>query len=120
MGLIDRSIATILTITFLSNSIYGLASPFLPTLLDDKGIASSWTGLIFASYAISMVIVSPIVGWLIDKVGHAKIMATGALLMAASIFSFGFTIDIDDNWLLITIAIVLRVFQGKSIRSVVS
>ena len=48
--MIDRNIAIILCATFLANINYGLAAPFLPQLLEGKGIQQAWTGLIFAIY----------------------------------------------------------------------
>jgi len=36
--MIDKNIAIILITVFMSNTIYGLAAPFLPQLLEDKGI----------------------------------------------------------------------------------
>ena len=73
----DRTILCILVILFISNNIYGLAGAFLPTLAEDLGIPSSWTGLIFATYSIAMTITSFIVGDVVDKIGHGSIIATG-------------------------------------------
>eukprot|EP00353_Schmidingerella_taraikaensis_P006822 CAMPEP_0185568234 /NCGR_PEP_ID=MMETSP0434-20130131/1255_1 /TAXON_ID=626734 ORGANISM="Favella taraikaensis, Strain Fe Narragansett Bay" /NCGR_SAMPLE_ID=MMETSP0434 /ASSEMBLY_ACC=CAM_ASM_000379 /LENGTH=67 /DNA_ID=CAMNT_0028182679 /DNA_START=119 /DNA_END=318 /DNA_ORIENTATION=+ len=67
--------------------MYGLAAPFLPALLEERGVASTWTGLIFGIYAISMVVFSLITGKIVDKVGHNKIMAIGTFVMALSIVS---------------------------------
>ena len=112
--MLDRTVSCILVILFLSNSIYGLASAFLPTLASDLGIASSWTGLIFATYSIAMTIVSFIVGNIVDRVGHSVIIAAGAQLMAYSTAAFGLLvyIDKDHNWLVILSAIILRFLQG--------
>ena len=90
----DKSFIIIIAVLFLSNTIYGLASPFLPVLLESRGIKETWTGLIFASYAIAYCIMAPIIGMLIDKVRHNRIMALGILLMSLSIASFGFGIYI--------------------------
>ena len=105
--------AIILTI-FLSNSIYGLASPFLPVVLDEVGVSETWTGLIFASYAIAGTIVSPIVGKVMDKVGHKKIMAAGSLLMSLACTSFGFVEYIHNNTIIIICGILIRFLQGTA------
>ena len=103
-------------ILFLSNSIYGLASPFLPTLLDELGVASTWTGVIFAIYAVAGAITSPIVGAVIDSCGHAKLLAFGTILMAIACTCFGFGKYIDDsNTNVIIMAICVRIVQGKSL-----
>lgn len=109
----DWSLLVILLTTFLSNTIYGLASPFLPTLLEEVGVASLWTGIIFASYAVAMSIVSPIVGKVLNKVSHSKVMAMGCFLMALSCASFGFVKYVDGKKWIITSAIALRILQGK-------
>jgi len=92
--------------------MYGLAAPFLPALLEERGVASTWTGLIFGIYAISMVVFSLITGKIVDKVGHNKIMAIGTFVMALSIVSFAAAIYIDDNLLIIAFIVALRVLQG--------
>ena len=111
----DKAKLIICTILFLSNTIYGLASPFLPTILDDLGIDSLWTGIIFGSYAIAAAIVSPIAGSIIDKCGHAKMLSLGTILMSIACTSFGLAEYLEgNNTAIIVAAICLRVLQGKS------
>ena len=112
--MIDKSLVAISLTIFLSNTIYGLASPFLPVLLESVGVSSTWTGLIFASYAIAGTIVSPIVGNIIEKVGHKKIMATGSLLMATACISFGFAKYLENKLIIIICGICLRLLQGSA------
>ena len=104
----DKSLLAILLTIFLSNTIYGLASPFLPVVLEEVGVSTTWTGLIFASYAIAGTIVSPIIGAVIDKVGHKKIMATGSILMSAACISFGFVKYIHNNTFIVLCGVLLR------------
>ena len=111
--MLDRKLGIILITALISNTIYGLAAPFLPQLLEDKGIASSWTGVIFAVYSISMVVVSLIAGSIVDSVGHSRLMSFGSLLMATSIASFSTAIYLEQNWTIIGLAIILRILQGK-------
>ena len=93
--MLDRSILLILFCTFISNTIYGLASPFLPTVLELKDVSSVWTGVIFSAYAIAATIVSILTGLILDKIGHNKVFMFGAFLMSGSIIAFGFIEDID-------------------------
>ena len=110
----DKAKLIICTILFLSNTIYGLASPFLPTILDDLGIEALMTGIIFGAYAIAAAIVSPIVGLIIDKCGHAKMLCLGTILMSISCTSFGLAAYLEgNNTAIIIVAICLRVLQGK-------
>ena len=110
----DNSFIIIIAVLFMSNTIYGLAAPFLPILLVSRGIAESFIGLIFAAYAIAYCIMAPIIGMVVDKVGHSRIMALGILLMATSIACFGFGIYIESDSDLITTAVILRMCQGTA------
>ena len=112
--MVDLSLTGIVLIVFLANTIYGLASPFLPPLLEARGIDTSWTGLIFASYAIGVTIVAPIVGTVIDKFGHKKIMGTGIILMATCCGTLSMGEYLDNNKALIGAGIALRFFQGSA------
>ena len=105
----DKSINTILLTLMLSNVIYGLASPFLPNLLEQAGIASTWTGIIFAVYAVALTIVSLIVGQFLDRLGHTKVMTAGCILMAISCGSFGLVKYVDGKRAIIASAIILRI-----------
>ena len=105
---IDRPSAVIIFTLFLSNSISGLAAPFLPIFLSKRGIEDTWIGLIFASYAIGLTFGSPIVGKIIDKTGHRKIMIYGTLLMSIACSSFGLAKYIENNTLLILVGVFLR------------
>ena len=110
--MVDLSLTGIVLIVFLANTIYGLASPFLPPLLEERGIDTSWTGLIFASYAIGVTLSAPIVGTVIEKFGHRKIMATGVLLMAACCGTISMAKYLDSNGAIIGAGVALRFFQG--------
>ena len=96
--MLDKNSAIILVTIFLSNTIYGLAAPFLPKLLEDKEIAQSWTGIIFASYAVSQVCFALICGKIVDGCGHKKIMVIGAFGMSCAIASFSVAIYLDAKW----------------------
>jgi len=62
-----------------------------------------------------MVFVSLLAGSIVDKVGHARLMSFGALLMALSIAAFSSAIYLDSNLAIILLAIILRILQGKQI-----
>ena len=104
----DKSIYLILAMLGMTNTIYGLASPFLPTLLDDAGIDETWTGLIFTVYAIASMITSLIVGKIIDRAGHRCMITAGSVLMAASIFCFGLVYRLNDKLTIVLLFLILR------------
>ena len=107
----------LMIILFLTNTIYGLASPFLPTVLQEKGISSTWTGVIFASYAISMAIASPIVGKQLEKTGHSKMLFAGIILMTTACLCFSLVDVFKSEALTIVVSIILRLIQGKKLKA---
>ena len=108
MSLNTCNVANLLCALLLSNMTYGLAAPFLPKLLQDKGIESTSTGLILATYAVARIVASLIAGKIIDSMSHSKVLALGSGLMAISIGAFGFATDLQSNGSIITLCIVLR------------
>ena len=109
----DRSICLLVLALFVSNTIYGLASPFLPTVMDEKNISSVWTGVIFSAFAIASILSSLLIGKTLDKIGHNRVIMLGCLLMAGCIAAFGFIDDLEKAEYVIPISIALRVGQGK-------
>ena len=96
--MLDYDLCIIILNTFLANNIYGLAAPFLPKLLEEKGIEPIWTGLIFAAFAIAYIFASVIAGKIVDRVSHTLIMFIGSLLMAVSIAAFSIVFNLEENW----------------------
>ena len=109
----DRHYLIILVTAFLLNTMYGLAAPFLPALLEDNGVGASWTGLIFGIYPISATVLSLITGKCVDKAGHKNLLSLGALTMTASIFSFAAAIEFNKPEIIIAYLLLLRAVQGK-------
>ena len=99
--MLDHNLGIILVIALISNTIYGLAAPFLPKLLENKGIASSWNGVIFAVNSISMVVVTLIAGQIVDSIGLSRLMSYGSLLMAVSIACCSSAIYLKQYWTII-------------------
>jgi len=112
--MIDRHILLILLVLFVSNTIYGLASPFLPTELEEKGIDSIWTGIIFSAYAVATIFTSLGVGCCLNTVGHNKIIFWGSLIMAICIIAFGQVENLEAKESIIIISIALRLGQGSA------
>ena len=107
------SIYIVVLAIFVSNTIYGLASPFLPTVLEEKNISSIWTGIIFSAMAISASITSLFVGKILDRISHNKVITFGCVLMAVCIASFGFIERMNQAEYVIMLSIALRIGQGK-------
>lgn len=103
-----RSLCLLMMVDLVSNISYGIAAPFLPQILEDKGIESTWTGLIFAVFAITGLITSLCIGKVLDHVGHRVITTIGSILMGLSIFGFSFIEDLEEKAYVIALALALR------------
>ncbi len=57
--------------------------PVLPLHLDDLGVGSGGIGLAFAGAALAGMLSSPLGGGLADRIGPGRVVAAGALLVAA-------------------------------------
>ena len=110
----DRSLTLLLITIYFTNAIYGLASPFLPQVLEQKNIQSVWTGVIFSAYAIASTISAIVTGKVLNSIGHGPVITFGGFLMAGSIVGFGFLEYFDKPASVISIAIVLRLCQGTA------
>ena len=108
----NRSIVLVLISQFFSATMYGLASPFLPTVFEEKDIPSIWTGVIFSIYAVASMIVSLFVGKILDKVSHRTIITSGCFIMGLSVSGFGFIERFSTEYC-IALSILLRIGQGK-------
>ena len=91
-----------------SNSVYALASLFLPIVFMDKNVPGFWVGLVFAMYSIVVVLVSPIIGKIVSRVGFANLIAFGLICMGISIIPVGFLVEIESDMGAIALSIVLR------------
>ena len=96
------------SIIICSNSVYALASLFLPIVFMDKNVPGFWVGLVFAMYSIVVVLVSPIIGKIVSHVGFANLIAFGLTCMGISIIPVGFLVEIESDYGTIALGIVLR------------
>ena len=81
---------SILFISILNCSAYTIIAPFVPLILDKKGIDQKWMGWIFASYPISVILFSPLVGKMLSKSGRrSKFIAVGLAIMGVTFLNFG-------------------------------
>ena len=110
----DARKSVLLLAIFLSNISYSLSMPFLPIILEDRGISSTWTGIIFAIFSVATTFTSLIIGKVVDKIGHRTVIISSLILLAVSVFAFGFIIRLNSNFLLILVSSTLRFCQGKT------
>ena len=97
-----------------TNSVYSLASLFLPSVFAEKDIPGFWVGLVFAWYSIAVVIVSPFIGTILKKTGTANLIAIGLFMMSISIVPIGYLIEIENDTTTLAVALLLRTLQGTA------
>lgn len=74
----------------------GLVIPVLPTIMNELHISGSVVGYMVAAFAITQLIVSPIAGKLVDKIGRKVMIVAGLFIFGLSelLFGIGRTIEI--------------------------
>lgn len=70
--------------------IYGLIVPILPSYAVSLGISQTEIGLLFSSYAITLLLATPIFGALSDKIGRRSPMLWGLFGLAGATLLFAF------------------------------
>jgi multidrug resistance protein len=68
--------------------VYGLAIPVLPLIASRHGASSAAVGFLFATYAIALLVATPVVGVLVDRIGPRTPMLVGLLGLAAATLLF--------------------------------
>jgi len=84
-----------LTLTILLSNLFiaflgiGLVIPVLPTIMNELNITGSVVGYMVAAFAITQLIVSPIAGRLVDRVGRKVMIVVGLIIFGLSELLFG-------------------------------
>jgi MFS transporter, DHA1 family, solute carrier family 18 (vesicular amine transporter), member 1/2 len=68
--------------------VYGLAIPILPLRPSVVAVGPTATGALFAVYAAATLLVTPLAGWLVDRVGPRRILLIAVLTLAATSLLF--------------------------------
>ncbi|WP_257151736.1 MFS transporter [Bacillus pseudomycoides] len=87
--------------------IYGMIVPILPRYAETLGASQTEIGFLFGSYAITLLLATPILGVVSDKVGRRLPMILGLFGLAAATLLFGLA---NSFWLLV----LARMLQGIS------
>jgi MFS family permease len=71
--------------------VYGIAVPVLPRLTAVTDAGPSTAGLLFACYAAALIVVTPLVGWWVDRFGPRQALLAGLVGLGATtaVFSIG-------------------------------
>lgn len=83
------TLSILLTNLFIAFLGIGLVIPVLPTIINELGITGSVVGYMVAAFAITQLIVSPIAGRMVDRLGRKIMIITGLFIFGLSEFLFG-------------------------------
>lgn len=91
--------------------VYSIVVPVLPVYAKELGASTAAIGLLFAVYAVGLVLATPILGMLSDRVGRRKPMLVGSVGLVAATILFAMA---DTYPLLVT----ARFVQGVAAAAV--
>ena len=86
----NLTLAILLSNLFIAFLGIGLVIPVLPTIMNELNISGSVVGYMVAAFAITQLIVSPIAGKLVDKIGRKIMIVVGLFIFGLSELLFGF------------------------------
>lgn len=112
--MVNPIVVCLVLANILSNSCYSLVVPFLPLELDKWGIDLQNIGYIFSLYSVAVIMISPLVGKALTKIGRKVILVGGLCAMGCSMIGFG-AADLAPNKQIFAILIFFfRFCQGGS------
>ncbi|MDA1477331.1 MFS transporter [Bacillus changyiensis] len=100
-----RVLSVVMVAIFTDMLMYGLVVPFLPIYAEALGASQSKIGLLFASYAIALLISTPIFGALADRIGRKKLLVFGLVSLAMTTMVYALAVNF---WVLV----LARFLQG--------
>ncbi|MCC7060854.1 MAG: MFS transporter, partial [Burkholderiaceae bacterium] len=105
-----RNLYILFVVQLLSMAGFSLIFPFLPLYVKEVGISTGgsielWSGLVFSSQALTMMISAPIWGVVADRLGRKPMIVRAALGGALTIALMGFVQNAEQ-------LVMLRVIQG--------
>lgn len=105
-----RTVYILFWVQLLSTAGFSLVFPFLPLYVKEIGIASGgsiefWSGLVFSSQAVTMMVASPIWGAFADRYGRKVMLVRATIGGAILIALMGFAQNAEQ-------LVILRTLQG--------
>ncbi|WP_312117068.1 MFS transporter [Brevibacillus reuszeri] len=97
----------VILILFIDMLLYSLLIPIVPYFSETLKPSSTMMGVLFSSYAVAMLVATPIFGPISDRIGRRIMLLIGLLGLAASTLLFAFSESM-------TLLITARFVQGIS------
>jgi MFS family permease len=95
-------------------TLYGNIATFYPpyTARIHPTVTETMVGVVLAMFEGGILITSPLVGLLLQKVGRKNFIIIGNICMIASSVGFGLTVYIDNDIAFFVVSVLLRTIQG--------
>ncbi|MGG1658803.1 MFS transporter [Brevibacillus sp. NRS-1366] len=81
----------VILILFIDMLLYSLLIPIVPYFTETLQPSSTMMGILFSSYAVAMLLATPIFGPISDRIGRRTMLLVGLLGLAASTLLFAFS-----------------------------
>lgn len=77
---------------FIGTAGMGMVSPLLPVFAEEMGATGIWLGLTFSGFAVSQIIVTPVVGRLSDRYGRKVFLVSGMIIFSLAALGYIFAV----------------------------
>lgn len=94
------------------HSVYSVLAAFFPQEAKAKGMSEDGVGIIFASFAGVIFIVSPVAGKLMTRHGKVWVYIYGLLIVSVSTVLFGGASLVPEGWPFYAWCLIMRIAQG--------
>jgi len=113
MTLSQLTAVSILSIYFyLTWAYFSLITPFFPGEAMKKGMNSSKIGIVFGVYQLVLLLLQPVFGKYLNKIGVKFLFVSGILLGSGSALAFGFMKQSPSGWTYFIMCLLCRSVSG--------
>lgn len=112
MPLISAFTISMFTIFTLSVSCYSVIAPFMPIEIVKKGVDESVMGWIIGVFSLALILMAPVMGWIIERVGRRNPIIFGSFLLGVSFEMFAIIHYIEEKTMFVTLLFIFRIIQG--------
>jgi len=106
------AIAVVGFLNFSVNVCAYLQAPFYPAEAAEKGATATEYGIVFGSFQCARLILGPIFGNYIRRIGVKRAISFGMVIYSVSCIAFGFLEYVYDTLTFVSISFLLRVVEG--------
>lgn len=100
------------TLFTLSVSCYSVIAPFMPLEIVKKGVDENVMGWIIGVFSLALIIVSPFMSYVIDRIGRRNPIIYGSLMLGICFWMFTLVHQIESKFWFTTLLFVFRIIQG--------